>query len=117
MEIQITDRVADTREILRAVSREEMGGMKTIEIRLTGRVQRVGLRNCVRQIAGKLCIRGEVMNLPDGSVRITASGDTLTLDKFASMIYGCPRAHIREMEICEIPFRSFPDFSVVRPAE
>ncbi|MCQ8894764.1 MAG: acylphosphatase [Methanolinea sp.] len=91
--------------------------MKTIEIRIAGRVQKVGLRNCIRHIAGKLCIRGEVMNLQDGTVRIVASGDPLTLDKFASMIYGCPRALIREMDISEVPFRSFSEFSIIRPNE
>jgi len=111
MKIKIS--VAGTPNVSHMISPGKPAGMKTIEIRITGRVQKVGLRNCIRNIAGKLCIKGEVMNLPDGSVKITASGDSLTLDKFASMIYGCPRALIREMEICEIPLRSFSDFSVV----
>ncbi|MEM2124446.1 MAG: acylphosphatase [Methanolinea sp.] len=109
--------MADTPGITPVGASWEPTRSKTIEVRIAGRVQKVGLRNCVRHIAGKLNIRGEVMNLPDGTVKITASGDPLTLDKFVSMIYGCPRAHIRDMEICEVPFRSFPDFSVVYPAE
>jgi len=115
--MQIKDGVADTPKVSGMTIPVGSAVMKTIEIRITGRVQKVGLRNCIRHIAGKLCIKGEVMNLPDGSVKIVASGDPLTLDKFSSMIYGCPRALIREMEICEIPFRSFADFSVVRPVE
>ncbi|HQC13210.1 MAG TPA: acylphosphatase, partial [Methanoregulaceae archaeon] len=51
--------------------------MKTIEIRISGRVQKVGFRNCIRRIAVKLSVRGEVMNLPDGTVRVYASGDRM----------------------------------------
>ena len=91
--------------------------MKTVEIRISGRVQRVGMRNCVRHIAGTLSIRGDVMNLPDGTVRIRATGDSITLDKFISMLYGCPRALIRDVEVMDIPYTPFPDFAVVRAEE
>ncbi len=91
--------------------------MKTVEIRLSGRVQKVGMRNCVRHIAGKLSIRGDVMNLPDGTVRIRATGDPIILDKFISMLYGCPRALIRDIGIMDIQYTPFPDFSVVRADE
>ncbi len=91
--------------------------MKTVEIRISGRVQRVGMRNCVRHIAGTLSIRGDVMNLPDGTVRIRATGDSITLDKFISMLYGCPRALIRDVEVMDIPYTPFLDFAVVRAEE
>ncbi|MCU0633170.1 MAG: acylphosphatase [Methanolinea sp.] len=91
--------------------------MKTVEIRISGRVQRVGMRNCVRHIAGKLSIRGDVMNLPDGTVRIRATGDPIILDKFVSMIYGCPRALVRDVEILEMPTTIFQEFAVLRAEE
>ncbi len=91
--------------------------MKTVEIRISGRVQKVGMRNCVRHIAGKLIIRGEVMNMPDGTVKIRATGDPIILDKFVSMLYGCPRALIRDIEIMDIQYTPFSDFAVVRAEE
>jgi acylphosphatase len=89
--------------------------MKTIQVRISGKVQKVGFRSCIRRIAGKLNIRGEVMNLADGSVQVVASGDQIILEKFISMIYGCPRAVIRDMEITEHEFCSFEAFSIIRP--
>jgi acylphosphatase len=84
--------------------------VKTIEIRISGKVQRVGMRNCIRTLAGRLNIMGEVMNLPDGTVLALATGDPILLEKFVSMIYSCPRAVIRELEIHDhtlVPFQNF----------
>ncbi|MDD1715702.1 MAG: acylphosphatase [Methanolinea sp.] len=89
----------------------------TIEIRISGRVQKVGMRNCIRRLAGKLNIRGEVMNLPDGTVRVLASADPILIEKFVSMIYGCPRAVIRDIRINPSEPRQFEEFSVVRAEE
>jgi len=88
--------------------------VKTVEIRIWGRVQKVGMRNCIRRIAAKLNIKGEVMNLPDGTVRLYANGDQIVLDKFVSMIYGCPRAVIRDLKMNDNEFLHFEDFSVRR---
>ena len=93
----------------------EAGPQKTIEIRISGRVQRVGMRNCIRTIAGKLNIRGEVMNQPDGTVRVVATADPILLEKFVSMIYGCPRAVVREIEISDYRLQQFSGFLVKRP--
>jgi acylphosphatase len=55
------------------------------------------------------------MNLPDSSVQVIASGDPIILEKFISMIYGCPRAVIRDMEIDDRDYCDFEDFSIIRP--
>jgi acylphosphatase len=91
------------------------GRLQTIDIRISGKVQRVGMRNCIRSIAGKLNIRGEVMNLPDGTVRALATGDPILLEKFVSMIYGCPRAVIREISVTDHRLLHFDGFLVKRP--
>ena len=88
--------------------------VKTIEIRISGKVQRVGMRNCIRTLAGRLNIRGEVMNLPDGTVLALATGDPILLEKFVSMIYSCPRAVIRDLEIHDHSLLLFQDFLVKR---
>jgi len=88
--------------------------MKTIEIFITGRVQKVGFRACIRRIATDLKVTGTVMNLSDGRVQIYASGDAMILEKFVSMVYGCPRAVIRDVQIVEIPLKKFDDFSIIK---
>jgi acylphosphatase len=102
------------------VSEEQTGrtiadlDLQTIAVRISGKVQRVGMRNCIRSIASRLNIKGEVMNLPDGTVLTIATGDPILLEKFVSMIYGCPRAVIRDLEITEHELTHFEDFLVKR---
>jgi len=88
--------------------------MQSIEIFISGRVQKVGFRACIRKIASDLHVTGIVTNLQDGRVHIVASGDDMILKKFLSMIYGCPRAAIRDVKIIHIPLQSFEGFSVVK---
>ncbi|MDD1676519.1 MAG: acylphosphatase [Methanomicrobiales archaeon] len=92
--------------------------MKSVEILVSGRVQKVGFRACIKKIAMNLGITGIVMNLPDGRVRIFATADPIIIDKFVSMLYGCPRAVIRELQIdaCDLPH--YIDFTISRaPAQ
>ena len=88
--------------------------MKSVEILISGKVQRVGYRACVRRIATDLHVTGTVVNLPDGRVRIHASADPMILEKFVSMIYSCPRAVIRDIKTSEIPGMIFTDFSIIK---
>jgi acylphosphatase len=88
--------------------------MKTIEVFIAGKVQKVGFRACIRRIATDLNVTGTVMNLPDGRVHIYASGDAMILEKFISMVYGCPRAVIRDVHLVEIPWKNFDDFSIIK---
>ena len=88
--------------------------VKTIEIFISGRVQKVGFRACVRRIATNLKVNGTVMNLPDGKVQIYATGELMILEKFVSMVYGCPRAVIRDLRQSEIPLKLFDDFSIIK---
>jgi acylphosphatase len=88
--------------------------VKTIELYVSGRVQSVGFRACVKKVAGNLGILGDVMNLPDGRVKVTATAEEVILEKFVSMLYGCPRVVIRSLEIRERDPVIFPDFSIRR---
>ena len=91
--------------------------MKTIELYASGRVQSVGFRACVKKVAQNLGILGEVMNLPDGRVKVSATAEEIILEKFVSMLYGCPRVVIRNLEIRERELVTFPDFSIRRSLE
>lgn len=88
--------------------------MKTVEVLIAGRVQGVGFRACVKRIADSLIVTGEVMNLEDGRVRIVATTEEVILEKFVSMLYGCPRAIVREVRLNETEGRAFAEFTVRR---
>ena len=88
--------------------------MRSVEIFISGRVQRVGFRACVRRIATDLHVTGTVINLPDGRVHIYATADSMILEKFISMLYSCPRAVIRDIKTSEIPLMMLNDFSIIK---
>lgn len=88
--------------------------MKSVEIIISGRVQKVGFRACVRKIATDLSVTGTVLNLPDGRVQICATAEPMMLEKFVSMLYSCPRAVIRDVKVSAVPHRSFEGFLIVR---
>ncbi len=81
--------------------------MKTLDIIISGRVQKVGFRACIRKIATDLSVSGTVLNLPDGRVRVQATGESIILEKFLSMMYSCPRAVIRDIRVSERPHTAF----------
>jgi acylphosphatase len=91
--------------------------VRTVEIHVSGRVQTVGFRACTRKIATHLGITGEVMNLPDGRVRICASADPAVLEKFISLIHECPRVVIRSLSITDREPHPYPGFSIRRIME
>lgn len=86
--------------------------MRTVEVLIAGRVQGVGFRACVKRIADSLIVTGEVMNLADGRVRVFAAAEDVILEKFLSMLYGCPRAIVREVRVNEAETRAFAEFTV-----
>ena len=88
--------------------------VKSIEMIISGKVQKVGFRACIKKIASDLTITGTVTNLSDGRVQVHATGDEMILEKFVSMVYSCPRAIIRNVRLNEIPIRIFLDFSIIK---
>jgi len=91
--------------------------VKTVEIFISGRVQKVGFRACVKRIAIDLNVTGTVINLPDGRVHIVATAEQIILEKFISMIYGCPRAVIRDIRSTDRSLKIFDDFSIIKGEE
>jgi acylphosphatase len=68
----------------------------------------------VRRIAINLKIRGTVMNLPDGKVQVYATGEPMVLEKFVSMLYGCPRAVVRDISTQDVSLNQYDDFSIIK---
>ncbi|MDQ6656317.1 MAG: acylphosphatase [Verrucomicrobiota bacterium] len=70
--------------------------MKATQLFYEGRVQGVGFRYSVKQIAKGFDVIGWVQNLPDGRVELQAAGDPAELAAFLEAITQSElRAHIR----------------------
>lgn len=63
-------------------AREYQKMVKGYEIVFSGAVQGVGFRFSARNLAAKHKIKGWVMNIPDGSVKLLAEGSREDLDNF-----------------------------------
>ena len=67
---------------------------KTAEILVSGYVQAVGYRLYTKRYADQLGLTGSVQNLPDGNVRVVASGAEQDLERFIDRLREGPRAAI-----------------------
>lgn len=88
---------------------------KTLEIRVTGKVQGVWYRQSTRDKALEFGLTGWVRNEPDGSVLILASGEPADLERLADWCRtGPPRARVSGITIQETAEEKFSSFIVVR---
>jgi acylphosphatase len=65
--------------------------MKTLHLRVTGRVQGVGFRAFVVAEAGKRGLHGWVRNRGDGSVELAVAGDDQAVDELVAACRRGPR--------------------------
>mgnify|MGYP005812643881 CR=1 FL=1 len=87
----------------------------TLSIRVTGKVQGVFYRQSTREKAQQLGLTGEVMNLPDGSVQIRATGTKPQLEELLNWCKeGPPRAKVLDVVASELPVEHFGNFSIKR---
>ena len=78
--------------------------MNTLQVFYQGRVQGVGFRYSVRQIAKGFSVTGWVRNLPDGRVEVQASGEPDELSAFLEAIRESElRALIKNESLHELP--------------
>jgi acylphosphatase len=79
--------------------------MKAKRVIFEGRVQGVGFRYAVKDLARGFDVVGWVKNLPDGSVELQVMGDEAELDGFLREITGesALAGNIRHVRVDEIP--------------
>ena len=89
--------------------------MKTISIKVTGKVQGVFFRESTKEQATALGVAGTVCNLPDGGVEIICTG---TPEQLESLINWCrqgpPKAKVTDVQWKENGLQSFNGFTVIR---
>nr|WP_321351549.1 acylphosphatase [uncultured Methanoregula sp.] len=61
--------------------------MERITAVARGKVQGVGYRQYVSECARRMGIHGEVMNIPDGTVRIIVEGSPSILEDFLCLVH------------------------------
>ena len=90
--------------------------MKSLIIRVYGKVQGVGYRYFAQRHARKLQIKGYAENMPDGSVYMLAIGEEENLKKFLEVLKeGPPLAVVEKVEYEEnkdIKNINYKDFEI-----
>jgi len=87
--------------------------MKTMQLKVIGRVQGVGFRFYTNKKAQEHGIKGFVQNKPDGSVYIEAQAEEKNLNTFVDWVKKGPAwARVREVKISEVPSKEFHQFEI-----
>ena len=86
-----------------------MASTADVRVFYSGRVQGVGFRHSVKQIAAGYEVVGGVRNLPDGRVELQASGEAGEVEAFLKAIAGGQlRSFIQHVEQAENPTPADP---------
>jgi acylphosphatase len=89
--------------------------MRTVRIKITGKVQGVFFRQSAQEKATALSIKGTVQNCEDDSVEVIATGTNEQLDQFIAWCrVGPPRAEVEKVTIQELSLQQFRNFSIIR---
>ena len=89
--------------------------LKTIFITVTGKVQGVYFRQSTKNMAAQLQITGTVANHNDGSVLINATGTPAQLQQLIDWAHKGPNgAMVHNVQVTEIPLKTFDGFRIVR---
>jgi len=93
------------------------GDVRTVRVRIVGRVQGVGYRYWTERVAGELGLSGWVRNRRDGTVEAVFSGAP---DDVAEMIERCragpPSAQVTSVDVAEDAAEPSPGFETLPTA-
>ena len=102
--LPITDLIQDSTTATR---------MPCIRCLVSGRVQGVFFRVSTRDQAQLLGLTGQVSNLPDGRVAVTACGSQVALDSLQQWLReGPPQATVTEVQCEDCPDPGFSRFEI-----
>lgn len=88
---------------------------QTVSITVSGKVQGVYYRQSTKEKALSLDLKGQVKNMPDGSVYIIATGEKNNIKQLIDWCHqGPPRAIVSHVSVKELSFRLFEKFDIVR---
>jgi len=89
--------------------------MKSVQIKVIGKVQGVFFRASTKAVADQLRVKGTVLNLKDGSVLIEASGDNFEISEFINWCKTGPeRSIVESVEIIEMEFPERKNFIILK---
>ena len=89
--------------------------LKTLSIKVAGKVQGVYYRQSTREKAQQLGVTGTVQNLRNGDVLIVATGTTDQLDQLVSWCkQGPPRAVVTDIQVEQKDTHPFNGFTIQR---
>ena len=87
--------------------------MKSLNIKISGKVQGVSFRSHAKKYAEIFQVNGYVKNMPDGSVEIAAEGEDKKLTDFVDAMKQGPQfAKIDNVQITEQKPQKFKNFEV-----
>ncbi len=87
--------------------------MKSYQITVSGRVQRVGFRFHTHKTANLMSIKGFVMNKPNGDVYIEAEGEDQNLNEFILWCRKGPDwSTVTDIKIIEQPVCNYKTFDI-----
>ena len=88
--------------------------MKTLKIKISGRVQGVAFREYTRRQANTLGLTGWVRNLPDGRVETVIQGEPNALQAMQTWLHtGSPYSDVKSLAVEELEHSDeFDDFSI-----
>ena len=90
--------------------------IKSVEIRIYGKVYNVGFRRYVHRYAVDNGVMGYVENeRQTGSVHIVAEGDSESLERFVALCsHGTPYSIVTKVDVDEIEPRHYDSFEQIR---
>lgn len=87
--------------------------IKSVSIKVHGKVQGVGFRFYTQKTAVEMEVMGFVKNERDGSVYIEAEASDETMEVFLHWVSKGPEwARVDEIHVQDIPSQDFEDFSI-----
>jgi acylphosphatase len=93
-----------------------MDELRTVRIRIDGRVQGVAFRDWMERTAQSLGLTGWVRNRRDGSVEAVISGDAALVEDMLELCrQGPPAAQVSDMAVLAEEDATFSDFEI-RPS-